>query len=111
MHKAGTVILLPFPFTDMSGSKIRPALVVSGSTPGEDIVVVFISSKHSNIGKYDIVVEPSKQNGLKAPSVIKCAKIATLDKKIILGELGRLDSKILTQVKVRLTKVLELRHD
>ena len=43
--KRGTVVLTPFPFTDLSGTKVRPAVVVSPSDrPGEDVILAFISS-------------------------------------------------------------------
>ena len=46
MYKFGTIILIPFPFTDLSKSKIRPALIVSQSNlNSEDITVCFITAK------------------------------------------------------------------
>ena len=92
MYKKGTIILVPFPFTDLSNSKVRPALIISNNLRGDDIIVVFISSTSAHLGKYDVAVKASKQNGLKKDSRIKCSKIATLDKKIILGELGNMTS-------------------
>jgi len=41
MFERGTIILVPFPFTDLSGTKVRPALMVSHRLHGEDVVVVF----------------------------------------------------------------------
>lgn len=88
MYKKGTVVLVPFPFTDLSGNKVRPALVVSQELRGEDVVVLFITSVKGRAESFDVPVAPTPENGLKVASRIKCAKIATLDKKIILGELG-----------------------
>jgi mRNA interferase MazF len=90
MFKKGTIVLVPFPFTDLSGAKVRPAVVVSHKLSGDDVVVAFISTQHSRVERYDVRVIPSLSNGLKSASTIKCAKLATLDKKIILGELGEL---------------------
>lgn len=107
MYKAGTIVLIPFPFTDLSGSKVRPALIVSNPPQGDDIVVVFLSSKGaSGANKYDLKVDASKENGLKASSIIRCAKIATLDKKMILGELGALESKYIKLVGKNLRQIL-----
>ncbi len=95
----GTVVLVPFPFTDLSGNKVRPCLVLHGSKKGEDCIVLCISSqKQKRLGEFDVLVKPSKGNGLKVDSVIKVEKIATLQKKIILGELGFLESKNTKQV-------------
>lgn len=93
MPKKGVVILVPFPFTDLSENKVRPAVVLSCDMKGEDIVVAFISShKQRKPHVLDVAVARSDEmfsaTGLKTDSTIKIGKIATLDKKIILGELG-----------------------
>ncbi len=95
MPKKGTIILVPFPFTDLSESKVRPAVVLSDDLKGEDVVVAFISShKPKKLQSLDITIvrsdEAFSKTGLKTDSIIKIDKIATLDKKIILGELGRI---------------------
>lgn len=103
MYKKGKVILTPFPFTDLSISKVRPAVIVSDSTQGDDIVVAFVSStKIKRLQKTDVAVNSSSktfaQTGLKSDSIIKVAKIATLDKKIILGEIGNLDKDTVKEI-------------
>jgi len=96
MPKKGKIVLIPFPFTDLSASKVRPAVVVSVFAQGEDIVVAFISSVKSKIQKTDIVLNSRDKDfsktGLKTDSVIKTGKLATLDKKIILGEIGEISA-------------------
>lgn len=95
----GTIILTPFPFTNLSGNKVRPALVLFDHKNGEDCIVTFISSVDKNkSGIYDVKAAPSKMNGLKINSVIKVNKIATLQKKIVLGELGTLESTTMSKV-------------
>ncbi len=95
----GEIILIPFPFTDLSGQKIRPALVLHNENKGEDCIVSFISSVQSQkMGKFDVLVTPSVSNGFKIKSTIKVNKIATLQKKLILGRLGTLETSLLTKV-------------
>jgi len=95
MYKKGNVVLIPFPFTDLSGSKVRPAVVVSkNNSSGSDLVVVFVSSKNTKkFSEFDVFVKRSKQAGFKVDSVIKVEKIATLEKNIVFGELGEIDSQ------------------
>ena len=81
--KKGTVILIPFPFTDLTGSKIRPAVVLCGN--GLDVTICFITSELKWKTEYDIAVFPSQSNGLKVPSLIRTAKIATIDANLVLG--------------------------
>ena len=103
MFKQGTVVLTPFPFTDLSGDKVRPAVIISDSLRSEDVVVVFVTTKLKLRGVHVIHILPTDGNGLKVPSTIVTSKIATLHKKVILGELGKLDEKdkiaVLTSIK------------
>ena len=114
MFKRGTIILIPFPFTDLSSQRIRPGLVVScDDRRGDDVIVVFISSVLSkHVGKAEVVIQKTTpsfpETGLKVSSVIKCDKIATLDKRIVIGELGHIQKTIQKEVDARLRAVLNL---
>lgn len=108
MYKKGTVVLVPFPFTDLSGNKVRPALIASQSVSGDDIVVLFITSVKGKSELFDVSLASSKTNGLKVSSRIKCAKIATLDKKIVLGELGAISEAEEKAVNEKLRKLFHL---
>ncbi len=112
MFERGKIVLVPFPFTDLSASKLRPALIVSNPQYSEeDVSVVFISSKISK-QPTDYALLPShpdfQQTGLKITSVVKCGKIATLDKKIILGEIGNLPSNDQKEIDRRIKMALGL---
>lgn len=103
------LVLVPFPFTDLSGQKIRPALILHDSKGGEDCVVAFISGiKQKKVGPFDIAVTATPNNGLKQDSVIKLNKIATLQKKIILGEIGTLEPAILASISKKLKILFDL---
>ncbi len=96
MFERGKVILVPFPFTDLSAKKVRPAIIVSKPlVDAKDIIVVFVSSVLPlRATKTEVVLkekDPSfSSTGLKRSSVVKCQKIATLDQRIVLGELGEI---------------------
>jgi mRNA interferase MazF len=107
MPKQGTIVLVPFPFTDLSATKMRPALVLSAKPLKSDVLVAFISSKLRQ-GEYHVPIPPTAKNGLKVPSVVICSKLATLEKTVILGELGRAEGEVITQVKSKLATILDL---
>ena len=109
MYKKGTVVLVPFPFTDLSGSKVRPAVIISSGIKGDDVVVAFVSSQ-DNLQKdpFSISLEQSIINGLKTRSIIRCSKLATLDKKIILGELGVLEPANIKLLNKKLKQLFDL---
>ena len=95
MHKVGDIILTPFPFTDLSSSKVRPALVLGTQDRGDDITVCFISSIiQKRISEFDILIEQKekdfKKTGLKIKSIIRTTKIATLDKAVVVGKIGEI---------------------
>lgn len=84
----GSIVLTRFPFTDLSGDKRRPALVVSRDDPRRtDVVVCFITSV-PRAGPDMAPIAPSPGTGLKAPSVVRFDKLATLDPTVITGKLG-----------------------
>ena len=102
----GTVILIPFPFTDLRGSKIRPAVVLSNNEL--DVIICFITSEIKWKTEYDIFVLPSESNGLKVPSLIRVSKIATIDSTLILGELGELSHREIAELDKSLKILLQL---
>ena len=102
----GDVVIIPFPFTDLSGNKKRPAFVVADLS-GDDIIVCQITSKAKSdpfalyIGASDFVV-----GGLPVDSFIRPNKIFTANKNIILTVAGRLgETKIRDAVNSVITIV------
>jgi mRNA interferase MazF len=108
MFKKGTVVLIPFPFTDLSGKKIRPGIIISKGKVGQDIIVVFVTSASKSRAKHTIVLSPTQTNGIKVPSQVVCSKIATLETKIVLGELGSLTHTQIHAIDSEVEKVLGL---
>ena len=97
MHDFGSIVLTRFPFTDLSGDKLRPALVVSrDSDRRSDVVLAFITSRPLAATTRDALsIVPSAANGLKVPSLVRFDKIATLEKSIIAGKLGDAETSFL----------------
>src|SRR3989338_952000 len=74
--KRGDVILVPFPFTDLSSTKVRPAVIVSADPQEDDVIIAFISSVlPKTISLSDLVLLTNDpdfgQTGLKKDSVFK----------------------------------------
>lgn len=61
--KEGDIVLIPFPFTNLTGLKNRPALVLIDQN--EDVTVAFISNQINLFNKYELKLIPSDSNGLK----------------------------------------------
>ena len=106
--KKGDIILVPFPFTDLLGSKNRPAVVLINSH--EDVTVSFITTQFHWKSEFDVEVEPSFENGLKRKSLIRLNKLATIDKDIILGKLGDLQNETISEINNKLIQILQLQE-
>lgn len=104
--KKGDIVLLSFPFTDLKGEKIRPALVLVVSDL--DVIVAFITTQFKWKNTFDILLEPNDLNGLKKTSLVRLSKITTIDKDLILGKLGELDSLDMQSINKSLIKILNL---
>ena len=102
----GDIVLISFPFTDLSGSKLRPAVVLADSTL--DLTVCFISTQLSWQETTDIVLTPTAANGLRKSSLIRTSKIATLDKVLAKGLLGRLSEQEVSELNTKLKQLLQL---
>lgn len=61
--RKGDTLLIPFPFTDLTGQKNRPALILV--TTDTDITVAFITSQTKWQQEHDLKLEPNAENGLK----------------------------------------------
>ena len=93
MFAFGSVVLARFPFTDLSGDKRRPALVVSRSNDRRsDLVVCFITSV-PRVWPHAVPIAPTHGTGLKVASVVRFDKIATLNATVIAGQLGTVSAE------------------
>ena len=90
----GDIVLVPFPFTDQSGIKKRPAVVVSSAaynTSRPDLILMAITSQiKSAPGFAEVVVGEWQKAGLLKASVVKPV-ITTVERWLVLRQLGRLD--------------------
>lgn len=102
----GDIILLSFPFIDLKGKKIRPALVLVVSDL--DVIVAFITTQFKWQNPYDILLDPNECNGLKKTSLLRLSKITTIDKDLILGKLGELNELDIQNINQNLIKILNL---
>ncbi len=96
----GDVVRVPFPYTDRSTRQHRPALVVSDGHVGDGdrlLWVVMITSADNRPWADDVPLgESYAEAGLPAPSVIRPAKIATIE-AVVATRLGRIDDERLAR--------------
>jgi len=91
----GDIVLVAFPFTDLSTTKRRPALVLWADPAQTDFTLAFISSQHlgqPGIGETAILpTHPEfSLTGLSTPSKIRVTKLVTLARGLFTRWLGRI---------------------
>jgi mRNA interferase MazF len=93
----GTVVLLPFPFSDQSSAKIRPAVIVSGPYPSDDVLVVALTSVAGTMRPGEFAIGSWREAGLLHPSFAKRA-IASVSTDLIHKRIGWMSAKDLADL-------------
>ncbi len=108
-YEFGDLVLVPFPFTDQTASKKRPAVVVSSGAYNRqrpDIILMAVTSQVKSPGYFgEILINDWRQAGLLKLSVIKPI-FTTIEKGLVLRKLGRLGENDCTVLKEALKTVL-----
>ncbi len=102
----GDILLIPFPFTDLSGTKLRPAIILAETSL--DFTVSFITTQYKWQEPTDILLKPNATNGIKAVSLVRLSKIATIDRKLSVGKIGSLTTEDIVILNEKLKVLLQL---
>src|SRR4030067_2255429 len=102
----GDVVVVPFPFSDLSQSKRRPAIVVA-NLHGDDIILCQITSQTVK-DTYAVAITDADfvEGGLKQPSHIRPNRLFTADSQIVLYRVGRLAPPALGGVNDKIAYIL-----
>lgn len=103
----GDIVVIPFPFSDLSGSKKRPAFVLA-NLEGDDIILCQITSQKSLPGTHSVSLGGNDffSGSLPADSFIKYSRIFTADKSIIDRKAGHVQPHITQAVVSCIIKLL-----
>lgn len=110
----GDVVLVRFPFTDLTTEKVRPAVVVSSSEfnkYSKDLVLIKITSQNSNFENDDELIlteEDIRLSCLQKACKVQVSKIFTLKKDLIIKQCGKLSNGSLNTISRKLAKILQL---
>ncbi len=104
---------MPFPFSDLSAVKVRPAVVLNPDPRGADLVVAFVSSVVPDpLPVACLPVAPDHPafgaTGLRKASVVRSDKFPTISRARVLRRLGSLDPALLAGLDTRLRSSLGL---
>jgi len=112
----GDIILITFPFSDLTSTKIRPALILSPKEMSEqDFVAALISSNTARpLSKTDYLLSTYDPDfsgtGLKINSVFRMAKIHNLRKLLAKRRLGKVNAQLMKELEKKLYEALGLKQ-
>jgi len=103
----GDIVVIPFPFSDLSGSKRRPALVIA-DIEGEDVILCQITSVARN-DNYAVPIDSSdfESGSLPVKSFVRPNKIFTASRRLILYATCRLQPETMHTITAAIVKILE----
>ena len=110
MKRPGQVVLFPFPYTNFTGAKLRPALLL-GKLPGDhdDWLICMISSQlHQAVRGFDEVVAEDDADfatsGLKATSLVRLGRLAVVEGNLLAGAIGIVAPERFARIKRHLNE-------
>ena len=105
-YKQFDVVVVPFPFTDRTATKKRPALIISDATRfnksiRKSVMAMITTASHSS-WVLDVAITDLKSAGLKTDSIVRM-KLFTLDDALVIKKIG----KLATEDRDRIQKSLQ----
>ncbi|HJT33535.1 MAG TPA: type II toxin-antitoxin system PemK/MazF family toxin [Pirellulales bacterium] len=111
----GDVVLVDYPYSDRTGSKVRPALVVQADVLNHritDTILAGISRSTHRASATQLLIDISTpdggRTGLRQNSMIQCENLLTFDQRLIIAKIGELSAALMGQIEGCLKAALEL---
>ncbi|MBS4027157.1 MAG: type II toxin-antitoxin system PemK/MazF family toxin [Ignavibacteriales bacterium] len=104
----GDIVLMTFPFSDLSTTKVRPALVLSSFNSNEqDMIVALISSNtRRELLSSDFLLNQThidfSKTGLKSESVFRMSKLHNLNKSLAKRRIGKVSDLFMNELEMKL---------
>lgn len=95
---AGAVVLVPFPFSDLSQSKLRPAVVLADVSKGDYVLCQITSNAYSDSRAIELTNSSFVSGSLHVVSYARPAKLFTGNRNLLVAQVGVLTSDTLKQI-------------
>ena len=103
----GAVVLVPFPFSDLSASKLRPALVIAASGRGDWICAQITSNPYSDLSAVEIRTADFQVGTLDRLSYVRPGKLFTANESLFRRVVGNITDSKLQQVRMAIINLLQ----
>ena len=109
----GSIVLVNFPFTDLSQTKLRPAIILWVDPAGNDVIVCAITSqKTDQIFDGELLLDSTDpefpKTGLRVTSKARITRIATLNRQLVVRKLGDLSEQHYQQLNALMIQAYQL---
>jgi mRNA interferase MazF len=94
MPERGDLLLVPFPFSDLSASKRRPVLALTAADSDGDFVALPVTSRSQVEHALPIAAKDLVSGTLPAPSFIRTNRIVTLNASLVVKNIGRISEQL-----------------
>jgi mRNA interferase MazF len=113
MVTKGDIVLVQFPFSDLSQAKLRPAVVLWVDQTGNDVTLCAITSQNADqLSPEDLPILATDPEfsitGLRVSSKIRTTRIATLTKQLVVRQFGKLGTQQAQQLNQKLIEMFQL---
>lgn len=105
----GDIVLVLFPFSDLTSNKVRPAIIISNSIVNKttDVILAQITSKLHNDSFSFVIEDKYISRSLEGQSEIRCNKLFTAEKSIIKKKISSLISDKHSELLEKITSLLK----
>lgn len=111
----GDIVLVDYPFSDRTGSKVRPALVVQADALNRQITDTILASIRRSTHRasatqffIDISTPEGGGTGLRQNSMIQCENLLTYDQRLVITKIGQISTLLLERISDCLKAALDL---
>jgi mRNA interferase MazF len=104
---AGAVVLVPFPFSDLSKSKLRPAVVLADSGRDDWILCQITSNPYSDTRAIELLDTSFATGSLLVTSYARPGKLFTANQSLMVGEVGSLKADPFKKIVEAIVNILQ----
>lgn len=104
----GSVVTVPFPFSDLSDSKLRPAIVLAEAGRGDWILCQMTSNSYSDILAIRVENEDFTKGSLSRTSYARPGKIFTASETLMVREVGILKADVLRKISNAVVRLFQI---
>ncbi len=106
--QAGTIVLIRFPFSDLSQAKLRPTVALAHAGRGDWILCQITSNPYGDSHAIAITEADFEVGSLRVDSFVRPGKLFTASSSLMVAQVGHLKSDILHQILDKLIEILRV---